>query len=129
MPVKSMLIGNIHGELPTVQESFATQIGSAPLLLGDLTNLTAADQRWYHEKAAWFKKLRSGTGVVALFRNHCNATTVSVPLPFLPEGRFKLHSVSYQHLGTPTKRDWVRDVRINFSASDAVEILEVTHAT
>ena len=36
MPVESMLIGNIHGEMPTVQESFATEIGSAPLLLGDL---------------------------------------------------------------------------------------------
>ena len=35
MPAESMLIGNIHGELPSIQESFATEIGSAPLLLGD----------------------------------------------------------------------------------------------
>jgi alpha-galactosidase len=59
MPVESMLIGNIHGELPTIQESFATELGSAPVLLGDLRNLTADDQRWYHEKIDWFKKLRA----------------------------------------------------------------------
>ncbi len=40
MPVESMLIGNIHAELPSIQESFATAIGSAPLLLGDLRKLT-----------------------------------------------------------------------------------------
>lgn len=61
MPAESMLIGNIHGELPTIQESFATEIGSAPLLLGDLRNLSVADQQWYREKVAWFKKLRSNT--------------------------------------------------------------------
>jgi alpha-galactosidase len=59
MPVESMLIGNIHGELPTIQESFATELGSAPVLLGDLRNLTADDQHWYHEKIDWFKKLRA----------------------------------------------------------------------
>ncbi|HWF47387.1 MAG TPA: hypothetical protein VG168_10310, partial [Bryobacteraceae bacterium] len=58
MPVESMLIGNIHAELPTIQESFATEIGSAPLLLGDLRKLTARDQQWYHDEIAWFKNLR-----------------------------------------------------------------------
>src|SRR6185503_7632104 len=53
-----MLIGNLHAELPTIQESFATTIGSAPLLLGDLRKLTAADRAWYREKIAWFKQLR-----------------------------------------------------------------------
>jgi alpha-galactosidase len=67
MPVESMLIGNIHGELPTIQESFATAIGSAPLLLGDLRKLTAADQQWYHEKIAWFKKLRRSTPISESF--------------------------------------------------------------
>ncbi|GAC1667767.1 MAG: hypothetical protein NVS9B4_23640 [Candidatus Acidiferrum sp.] len=67
MPVESMLIGNIHGELPTVQESFATEIGSAPLLLGDLRNLTATQQQWYHEKVAWFKKLRKSTRISESF--------------------------------------------------------------
>ena len=58
MPVESMLIGNIHAELPTIQESFATAIGSAPLLLGDLRKLSAADRQWYHKRITWFKTLR-----------------------------------------------------------------------
>lgn len=58
MPVEAMLIGNLHAELPTVQESFATTIGSAPLLLGDLRKLTPADRAWYREKIGWFKQLR-----------------------------------------------------------------------
>jgi len=58
MPVEAMLIGNLHAELPTIQESFATTIGSAPLLLGDLRKLTATDRAWYGEKIAWFKQLR-----------------------------------------------------------------------
>jgi len=67
MPAESMLIGNIHGELPTVQESFATEIGSAPLLLGDLRNLTSAQQQWYREKVTWFKKLRKSTKISESF--------------------------------------------------------------
>jgi len=58
MPVEAMLIGNLHADLPTIQESFATTIGSAPLLLGDLRKLTAADRAWYRDKIAWFKQLR-----------------------------------------------------------------------
>jgi alpha-galactosidase len=67
MPVESMLIGNLHAELPTIQESFATAIGSAPLLLGDLRKLSAADRQWYHEKVSWFKKLRRGTKISESF--------------------------------------------------------------
>jgi alpha-galactosidase len=63
MPVEAMLIGNIHAELPTIQESFATAIGSAPLLLGDLRKLGKADREWYGEKIAWFKKLRRSTRI------------------------------------------------------------------
>ena len=58
MPVEAMLIGNLHADLPTIQESFATTIGSAPLLLGDLRKLTPSDRAWYREKIAWFKQLR-----------------------------------------------------------------------
>jgi alpha-galactosidase len=58
MPVESMLIGNLHAELPTKYESFATAIGSAPLLLGDLRKLSIEDRTWYHEKISWFKALR-----------------------------------------------------------------------
>jgi alpha-galactosidase len=67
MPAESMLIGNIHAELPTIEESFATAIGSAPLLLGDLRKLSAADQQWYREKIAWFKKLRRSTPISESF--------------------------------------------------------------
>ena len=59
MPVESMLIGNLHADMPSKEESFAIAIGSAPLLLGDLRNLSTADQHWYAQKIAWFKALRS----------------------------------------------------------------------
>ena len=62
-----MLIGNMHAELPTIEESFATAIGSAPLLLGDLRKLSAADRQWYHEKIGWFKKLRRSTKISESF--------------------------------------------------------------
>ncbi len=58
MPVESMLIGNLHADLPTIQESFGTAIGSAPLLLGDLRKLTPSHRQWYRDKIAWFKQLR-----------------------------------------------------------------------
>jgi alpha-galactosidase len=59
MPVEAMLIGNIHAEIPSIQESFATAIGSAPLLLGDLRILSHDDRNWYRGKIAWFKNLRA----------------------------------------------------------------------
>ena len=67
MPAEAMLIGNLHAELPTIQESFATAIGSAPLLLGDLRKLSAGDRQWYHEKISWFKKLRRSTKISESF--------------------------------------------------------------
>ena len=67
MPVESMLIGNMHAELPTIQETFATAIGSAPLLLGDLRKLSAADCQWYREKIGWFKKLRRSAKISESF--------------------------------------------------------------
>jgi alpha-galactosidase len=44
--------------VPTIEESFATAIGSAPLLLGDLRKLSAADRQWHHEKIGWFRQFR-----------------------------------------------------------------------
>ena len=67
IPVECMLIGNIHAELPTIQESFATAIGSAPLLLGDLRKLSGADRQWYRDKIGWFKKLRGNTRISESF--------------------------------------------------------------
>ena len=63
MPVESMLIGNLHADLPSAQETFATAIGSAPLLLGDLRKLSADDQQWYAEHIRWFKQLRQTTRI------------------------------------------------------------------
>jgi len=63
MPVESMLIGNLHANVPSAQEAFATAIGSGPLLLGDLRKLSEADQQWYQEHIRWFKKLRQGTNI------------------------------------------------------------------
>jgi alpha-galactosidase len=67
MPAEAMLIGNIHAELPSIEESFATAIGSAPLLLGDLRKLSASDRQWYREKIGWFKKLRKTTKISESF--------------------------------------------------------------
>jgi alpha-galactosidase len=67
MPVESMLIGNIHAEYPTIQETFATAIGSAPLLLGDLRKLSDSDQAWFHEKISWFRRLRAQTKISESF--------------------------------------------------------------
>ncbi len=36
-------------------------------MLGDLRNLTAEDQQWYHEKTSWFKKLRKTTKISESF--------------------------------------------------------------
>jgi alpha-galactosidase len=67
MPAECMLIGNLHAEQATIQERFATAIGSAPLLLGDLRKLTSANRRWYHDKIAWFKTLRRSTPISESF--------------------------------------------------------------
>jgi alpha-galactosidase len=67
MPAECMLIGNLHAEQVTIQERFATAIGSAPLLLGDLLKLTVEDRQWYREKIAWFKNLRKTTMISESF--------------------------------------------------------------
>jgi alpha-galactosidase len=158
MPAECMLIGNLHAEQTTIQERFATAIGSAPLLLGDLRKLSAADRRWYHEKIAWFKNLRrttpisesffplgswlqttssawdgfarlarTGSGVIALFRNKCESPEAVVQLPLLPAGRYKLHSViTGKDLGTFSKSDWQHGVPIRFPDITPIEILELT---
>jgi len=67
IPVEAMLIGNIHAEMPTIEERFATAIGSGPLLLGDLRKLSGSDRGWYREKIAWFKKLRRSARITESF--------------------------------------------------------------
>ncbi len=58
IPVETMLIGNLRATTPSIEERFATAIGSAPLLLGDLRQLGPSQVKWYAEKISWFKGLR-----------------------------------------------------------------------
>jgi len=67
MPAECMLIGNLRADLPAIQETFATAIGSAPVLLGDLRRLSQIDRQWYREKISWFKKLRRTTKISESF--------------------------------------------------------------
>lgn len=59
IPTESMLIGNLLANTRPIEERFATAIGSGPLLLGDLRQLTPAEVNWYGEKVRWFKNLRA----------------------------------------------------------------------
>ena len=58
IPAEAMLIGNLRATTPTIEEHFATVIGSAPLFLGDLRKLTQEEIHWYAEKIRWFKEFR-----------------------------------------------------------------------
>ena len=67
IPVESMLIGNLQAEIPTWQEHAATEIGSAPVFLGDLTKQTAAESHHYKEWIARYTKLRSAVQMTDSF--------------------------------------------------------------
>lgn len=58
IPVETMLIGNLQAQTGSIEEKFATAIGSSPLLLGDLRKLNGDQITWYNEKIKWFKQLR-----------------------------------------------------------------------
>jgi alpha-galactosidase len=58
IPVETMLIGNLRASTPTLEEHFATVIGSAPLFLGDLRKLTPPQVAWLAEKIRWFRQFR-----------------------------------------------------------------------
>lgn len=58
IPVETMLIGNLRAPTPTLEEHFATVIGSAPLFLGDLRKLTPQQVTWLAEKIKWFRAFR-----------------------------------------------------------------------
>jgi alpha-galactosidase len=67
IPVESMLIGNLHADVQPIEERFATAIGSAPVLLGDLRKLSDADRRRWHQNITWFKSLRKTTRISESF--------------------------------------------------------------
>lgn len=59
IPAETMLIGNLRATTADIEERFATEIGSAPVLLGDLRKLTPDQIRWYRQNIDWYKKLRA----------------------------------------------------------------------
>ena len=79
--------------------------------------------------AAWdgFARLaRSGSGVIALFRNKSQSAEALVRLPQLPEGRYKLRSViTGKDLDIHSNADWSRGIQIDFPNAEAVELLEI----
>lgn len=58
IPVDAMLIGNLRADIEPIAVRFATAIGSAPLLLGDLRRLSPDQVSWYRARIDWFKDLR-----------------------------------------------------------------------
>jgi alpha-galactosidase len=58
IPAETMLIGNLRATTPEIEDRFATAIGSAPVLLGDLRKLTPGQVHWYRKNIDWFKKVR-----------------------------------------------------------------------
>ncbi len=67
IPVESMLTGNLHADMHPIEERFATAMGSAPVLLGDLRRLSEAERHWWQEKIAWFRNLRKTTRISESF--------------------------------------------------------------
>lgn len=67
MPADAMLIGNMRVGIPSPPIVFATEIASAPLLLGDLRHLSPAQQDWYRIHIAWFKQLRKTVNISSSF--------------------------------------------------------------
>ena len=59
IPAQTMLIGNLHASTASIEERFATAIGSAPLFLGDLRKLSNSERQWYANKIHWYDELRT----------------------------------------------------------------------
>jgi len=67
MPAESMLIGNLHADMEPIVERFATVIGSAPVLNGDLRRMSDAERFLWRNRIKWFKNLRKTTKVSESF--------------------------------------------------------------
>jgi hypothetical protein len=67
IPAETMLIGNLHAQTEPIEERFGVEIGSGPVLLGDLRNLSAAQQNWWGEQVAWYRNLRSRAALLDSF--------------------------------------------------------------
>ncbi len=67
IPVETMLIGNLRAGTGSIEERFATAIGSAPLFLGDLRKLSASDRQWYGKQIRWYDELRNKSSLLDSF--------------------------------------------------------------
>lgn len=67
IPVESMLIGNLQAETPPWQEHVATEMGSGPVFLGDLTKQTPAESQHYKDWIERYTKLRSSVSMTDSF--------------------------------------------------------------
>jgi alpha-galactosidase len=59
IPAEAMLIGNLRAPTRPIEERFGVAIGSGPVLLGDLRELSQADQVWWGNQVRWFHQLRA----------------------------------------------------------------------
>ncbi len=67
IPAETMLIGNLHAQAEPIEERFGVEIGSGPVLLGDLRKLSAQQQDWWGEHVAWYRALRSRAALLDSF--------------------------------------------------------------
>ncbi len=67
VPSETMLIGNLHAQTEPIEERFGIEIGSGPVLLGDLRKLSVEQQKWWGEQVAWYRGLRSRAALLDSF--------------------------------------------------------------
>jgi alpha-galactosidase len=79
--------------------------------------------------SAWdgFARLaRTGSGVIVLFRNKSESSEALIKLTQIPDARYQLRSIiTSSDIGTVTKSEWQRGIRIHFPNIAPVEILEI----
>jgi alpha-galactosidase len=59
VPVETMLIGNLRASTGSAEERLGVEMGSGPVLLGDLRKLSDANQDWYGKWIRWYKEFRN----------------------------------------------------------------------
>jgi alpha-galactosidase len=67
IPAETMLIGNLRAATPPIEERFGVAIGSGPVLLGDLRDLSSGEQQWWGEQVRWFRQLRARASLLDSF--------------------------------------------------------------
>ncbi len=67
IPVESMLIGNLQAETPKWQGHVATEMGSGPVFLGDLTKQSPAESEHYKDWIRRYTRLRNTVSITDSF--------------------------------------------------------------